>query len=97
MELAVFEAAFALPVGSATNSCAGNLLGSLHHRLLHAVLACPIQADLVAIGIVEIRMPPAPRHHARQLRDVEALLLELAAEAIEFVDFEVQPHSITRD
>ena len=52
----------------------------LHHRFLHTVFAGPIQADLVSIGIVEISMAPAPRHHARQLGDVKTLLLELTAE-----------------
>ena len=56
----------------------GSLLRGLHHRFLHTVFSCPIQADLVAIGIVEIGMPPTPGHHAWQLGDVEPLLLKIA-------------------
>ena len=65
----------------------GSLLRGLHHRFLHTVFSCPIQADLVAIGIVEIGMPPTPGHHAWQLGDVEPFLLEIAAEVVEFTDF----------
>ena len=61
-------------------SSPGGLLRGLHHRFLHAVFACPIQADLVAIGVVEISMPPTPGHHAWQLGDVKPFLLEIAAE-----------------
>jgi hypothetical protein len=56
-------------------SSPGSPLRGLHHRFLHTVFASPIQADLVAIGIVEISMPPTPGHHAWQLGDVEPFLL----------------------
>ena len=67
-------------------SSPGSLLRGLHHRFLHTVFACPIQADLVAIGIVEIGMPPTPGHHAWQLSDVKPFLLEIAAEVFEFTE-----------
>src|SRR5258708_6827109 len=72
-------------------------LRGLHDCFLHTVFACPIQTDLVAIGIIEIGMPPTPRHHAWQLGDVEALLLEIAAEVIEFPDFQVQTHTVAQN
>ena len=78
-------------------SSPGGLLRGLHHRFLHTVFACPIQADLVAIGIVEIGMPPTPRHHAWQLGDVEPFLLEIAAEVVEFTDFEIQTHTFAQN
>ena len=76
------------PVSEIPASSPGGLLRGLHHSFLHAVFACPIQADLVAIGIVEIGMPPTPGHHAWQLGDVEPFLLKIAAEVVEFTDFE---------
>ena len=45
-------------------SSPGSLLRGLHHRFLHTVLACPIQANLVAVWVIEIGMPPTPGHHA---------------------------------
>ena len=51
----------------------------------------------MAIGIIEISVPPTPRHHAWQFGDVEVLLLELSAEVVEFSDFEVQAHAIARN
>jgi len=51
----------------------------------------------VAIGIIEIGMPPTPGHHAWQLGDVEALLLEIAAEVIEVPDFQVQTHTVAQN
>src|ERR1700751_3673992 len=75
----------------------GSLLRGLHHRFLHTVFSCPIQADLVAIGIVEIGMPPTPRHHAWQLGDVEPFSLEIAAEGVEFTNFEIQTHTVAQN
>jgi len=75
------------PVSEIPASSPGGLLRGLHHRFLRTVFACPIQADLVAIRIVEIGMPPTPGHHAWQLGDVEPFLLEIAAEVVEFTDF----------
>src|ERR1700723_1736316 len=49
----------------------------LHHRFLHAVFACPVQTNLVAIGIIEIGMTPTPGHHAWQLGHVEALSVRI--------------------
>src|SRR5262249_30098320 len=80
-----------------TGSTAGCLPCGFHHGFLHAVVAGPVQADLVTIGISKIDVPPAPRHHARPLRNVEPLLLELAAEAVNVADLEVQPHAIAGD
>jgi hypothetical protein len=54
-------------------SSPGSLLCGLHHRFLHPFFACPIQADLVAIGVVEVGMPPTPRRHAWHLGDVKPL------------------------
>jgi hypothetical protein len=68
-----------------------------HHCLFHAVFACPIQAHFMAVGIVQIRVPPAPGHHAGQLGYVEALLLELATEIVEIVNLEVEVDTITRN
>ena len=59
------------------------LFRRLHDGLLHAVLASPIEADFVTIGIVQVRVPPAPRHHARHLRNVELFCLQLTAEFVE--------------
>ena len=78
-------------------SSSGGCLRDLSHRFLHAIFACPIQADLVAIGIIKISVSPAPGHHARQFRDVEFLLLKPAAELVQFSDFEVQTHTIARN
>src|ERR1019366_9432667 len=78
-------------------SSPGSLFCSLHHGLLHAVFTRPIQADFVAIGVIEIGVSPAPRHQARQLRDVKALLLKLPAKAVEIADFEVQAHPVARN
>src|ERR1700724_892414 len=78
-------------------SSPSGLSRGLHHGFLHAVFACPIQADLVAIGIIEISMQPAPRHHTGQLGDVEACFLELPAEVVEIPDFEVQAHTFARN
>jgi hypothetical protein len=77
-------------------SCSGGFLRGLHHRFLHTVFACPIQTDLVAIGIIEVGMSPTPGHHAWQLGDVEAFLLKLAAEVVELSDFEVQTHAVAQ-
>jgi hypothetical protein len=73
-----------LSVSQMLGLCSGGFLRGLHHRSLRTVFACPIQSDLVAIGIIEVGMSPAPGHHARQLGDVEAFLLELAAQVVEF-------------
>src|SRR5580704_7209780 len=78
-------------------SSPGSLLRGLHHRFLHTVLPCPIQADLVAVWVVEIGMPPTPGHHAWQLGDVKPFLLELAAEVVELSDFEIQPHTVAQN
>ena len=86
-----------LSVSAMPASSPGSLLRGLHHRFLHTVFACPIQADLVAIGIVEIGMPPTPGHHAWQLGDVKPLLLEIAAEVVEFTDFEIQTHTLAQN
>src|ERR1700689_3018287 len=69
----------------------------LHHRFLHAVFACPVQTDLVTIGIIEIGMAPTPGHHAWQLGHVETLLLEIAAEVIEPSDFEIQTYTVAQN
>lgn len=61
----------------------------LPHGPFHTVLACPIQADFVTFGIIEISVPPAPGHHAGELSDVKAFLLELTTEIVEIADFEV--------
>src|SRR5262249_545773 len=66
----------------------------LHHRLPHAVFARPVQTDLVPVRVVQIGVPPAPRHHPRQLGDVKVLLLQLAAKFIQLSNLEVQPHSV---
>src|SRR5579862_4094165 len=70
------------------------LLHGLHHGLLHAIFTRPIQADLVPIRVVEIGVPPAPRHHARQLGDIEAFFLELAAELVQITDLEVKAYAV---
>src|SRR5580692_7529251 len=69
----------------------------LHHRFLHAVFACPVQTNLVAIGIIEIGMTPTPGHHAWQLGHVEALSLEIAAEVIQPSDFEIQTYTVAQN
>ena len=51
----------------------------------------------MAIGIVEIGMPPTPRHHAWQLGDVKLFLLEIAAEVVEFTDFELQTYTVAQN
>lgn len=68
----------------------------LHHRFLHAVFSCPVQTDLVAIGIIEIGMAPTPGHHPWQLGHVEALFLEIAAEVIERTDFKIQTYTVAQ-
>jgi hypothetical protein len=78
-------------------SSPGCFLRGLNHRFLHAIFSRPIQANLVAIGIIEISMSPAPGHHAWQFGDIEVFFLELAAELVEFSDFEVQAHTIARN
>ena len=78
-------------------SSPGSLLRGLHHRFLHPFFACPIQADLVAIGVVEVGMPPTPRRHAWHLGDVKPFLLEIAAEVVEFTDFEIQTHTFAQN
>src|SRR5882762_4286776 len=82
---------------NAEGSSPSGLSRRLHHGFLHAVFACPIQADLVAIGIIEISVPPAPRHHTWQLSDVEASFLQLPAKVVEIADFEVQAHTFARN
>src|ERR1035438_6541699 len=79
------------------SSSPGSPFCGLHHGLLHAVFTGPIQADFVAIGVIEIGVPPAPRHQARQLRDVKALLLKLPAKAVEIADLEVQSEEHTSE
>ena len=78
-------------------SGSGSPLRGLHDRFLHTVLACPIQANLVAIGIVEIGMPPPPGHHAWPLGDVEPFSLEIVAEVVECTDFEIQAHAVAQN
>src|SRR5271156_3784523 len=68
-----------------------------HHCLFHAVFARTIQAHFVTVGIIQISVPPAPRHHAGQLGHVEALLLKLATEVVEIVNLEVEADTITRN
>src|SRR5271155_3224543 len=51
----------------------------------------------MTVGIIQISVPPAPGHHAGQLGNVEALLLELATEIVEIVNLEVEADSITRN
>ncbi len=69
----------------------------LHHRFLHAVFSCPVQTDLVAIGIIEIGMAPTPGHHPWQLGHVEALLLQIVAEVIQPSDFEIQTYTVAQN
>jgi hypothetical protein len=83
-----------LSVSQMLGLCSGGFLRGLHHRFLHSVFACPIQTDQVAIGIIEVGMSPTPGHHAWQLGDVEAFLLELAAEVVKFSDFEILTHTL---
>src|SRR5271165_174730 len=71
-----------------------NLAHCLHHALGHAFLAGPVEADFVAVGVVEVGVAPAPFHHARHLGDVEALAHELLAEIVELAHFEVEAHAI---
>ena len=40
-------------------------------------------------------MPPAPRHHARHLRNVTVLRLQLAGKVVEFPNLKVQPYALT--
>src|SRR5579872_1631965 len=70
------------------------LFRRLHNGLLHAVLAGPIEADLVTIWIVQVRVAPAPRHHAWHLRYVKVLSLQLAAKLIEFPNLKVQTYAL---
>src|SRR5271155_4443981 len=42
-------------------------------------------------------MSPTPGHHAWQLGHVESLLLEIAAEVIEPLDFEIQTHTVAQN
>ena len=58
------------------------------------VLAGPIQADFVTIGVVQVCVPPAPRHHARHLRNVKVLRLQLAAKVVEFPNLKVQTYAL---
>ena len=51
----------------------------------------------MSIRVIQVSVPPAPRHHAGHFRDVEALLLKLSAEIVEIGDFKVQAHAITRN
>src|SRR5271154_5072466 len=51
----------------------------------------------MAIGIIQISVPPAPGHHAGKLGYVEALLLKLATEVVEIVNLEVETDTITRN
>src|ERR1700693_4416351 len=71
-----------------------NFLCHAHDGLLHAVLTGPVDADLMAIGIVQIGVTPTPWHHARHLCYVEALGLQFAAKLINFANLEVQPHTV---
>jgi acetyl esterase/lipase len=75
----------------------GGFCRSFHHRLFHAILACPIQADLVAVRIVQIRVAPTPGHHLWQLGDIETFLLQLATEVVEFAHLEIQPDAVARN
>ena len=83
--------------GFSPASSPGSLLRGLHHRFLHTVFSRPIQANLVAIGIVEVGMPPTPGHHAWQLGDVKPFSLEIAAKVVELSDFEIQTHSVAQN
>jgi len=47
----------------------------------------------VAIGVIEVGVPPAPFHHARHLGNVETPLNELAAEAIKVSNLEIETHT----
>jgi hypothetical protein len=51
----------------------------------------------VAVGTIDISVPPAPEHHAGQLGYVEALLLEIATEIVEIVNLELEADTITRN
>ena len=72
-----------------------NFLCHAHDAPLHVVLTGPVDADLVAIGIVQIGVTLTPWHHARHLCYVEALGLQFAAELINLANLEVQPHTVT--
>src|SRR5205823_4928059 len=37
---------------------------------------------------------PAPRHHARHLREVDAGALQLVADVAKIADFKIQPHAL---
>src|SRR5579872_2880792 len=72
-----------------------SFLRCAHDGFLHTILAGPVDADLMAVGIVEIGMTPTPWHHARHLSNVESLGLQFAAELVNFADLEVQPYAVT--
>jgi hypothetical protein len=42
-------------------------------------------------------MPPIPGHHSWYLGDEKSFLLEIAAEVVEFTDFEIQMHTVTQN
>src|SRR6516162_5808614 len=71
--------------------------GGLHHALRPALLAGPVEADFVTVGVVEVGVPPTPFHHAWHLGDVEALTDEAATEIVEVSDLKVEPHSVAHE
>ena len=72
-------------------------LAALHHALLHSLFTGPIQADLVAFGIVQVGMTPSPRHHLRLLSENESRACVTLAEVVQLAHLEVKPHAIARD
>lgn len=51
----------------------------------------------MAVGIVQIDVAPAPGHHLRHFGEIEAGLLQLAAEIIELGDFEIEADAFAGD
>src|SRR5215469_735025 len=72
-------------------------LGGFDHALLPALLAGPVEADFVTVGVVEVGVPPTPFHHAWHLGDVEALSDEAATEIVESSNLKVEPHSLAHE
>jgi len=51
----------------------------------------------VAVGIIQINVAPAPGHHLRHFREIEAGLLQLAAEIVQLGDFEIEADAFAGD
>jgi hypothetical protein len=73
---------------------AGGVLEGFGHGFLEAIFAGPVEADFVAVGIVDVSVAPTPGHRGRRLGEIEILLLEPAAEIVEIGDFEIEADAI---